>query len=138
MASFRCPCCGSPVFVVLKVDGWIFFQGGLDISPGGLREQCLTEMVARDLPGYAIGGLAGGEDKETFWRVVAHVRIPCKTSPSCFECKSVIFLSVQNAARLPANKPRYVMGVGYPLDLVVCVALGADMYVYANISISAC
>eukprot|EP01035_Chromulina_nebulosa_P021165 gene21165-27421_t len=80
-------------------------QGGLDISPGGLREQCLTEMVARDLPGYAIGGLAGGEDKETFWRVVAH-----------------------NAARLPANKPRYVMGVGYPLDLVVCVALGADMF----------
>ena len=55
---------------------------------------------------------------------------------SCFECKSVIFLSVQNAARLPANKPRYVMGVGYPLDLVVCVALGADMY--ANISISGC
>ena len=50
-------------------------QGGLDISPGGLREQCLTEMVARDLPGYAIGGLAGGEDKESFWRVVAHVCI---------------------------------------------------------------
>lgn len=38
-------------------------------------------------------------------------------------------MCVQNAARLPANKPRYVMGVGYPLDLVVCVALGADMYV---------
>mmetsp|Transcript_77285 Transcript_77285/g.151620 ORF Transcript_77285/g.151620 Transcript_77285/m.151620 type:complete len:449 (-) Transcript_77285:17-1363(-) len=80
-------------------------QGGLDVSEGGLREQCLEEMLKRDLPGYAIGGLAGGEDKSNFWRVVAH-----------------------NAKRLPANKPRYLMGVGYPLDLVVCVALGVDMF----------
>jgi queuine tRNA-ribosyltransferase len=80
-------------------------QGGLDLTPGGLREQCVTEMVKRDLPGYAIGGLAGGENKDTFWRVVAH-----------------------GTARLPRDKPRYVMGVGYPLDLVVCVALGADMF----------
>lgn len=48
-------------------------QGGLDISPGGLREQCLEEMLKRDLPGYAIGGLAGGEEKDAFWRIVAHV-----------------------------------------------------------------
>jgi queuine tRNA-ribosyltransferase len=48
-------------------------QGGLDVSEGGLREQCVKEMVQRDLPGYAIGGLAGGEDKDSFWRVVAHV-----------------------------------------------------------------
>ncbi|ONM55083.1 Queuine tRNA-ribosyltransferase [Zea mays] len=54
---------------------------------------------------YAIGGLAGGEDKDSFWRVVA-----------------------QCTAGLPENKPRYVMGVGYPLDIVVCSALGADMY----------
>ena len=80
-------------------------QGGLDVSPGGLREQCIEEMVKRDLPGYAIGGLAGGEDKESFWKVVAH-----------------------NAKRLPAHKPRYLMGVGYPVDLVVCVALGVDMF----------
>lgn len=80
-------------------------QGGLDVKPGGMREWCLSEMIARDLPGYAIGGLAGGEDKSQFWRVVAH-----------------------NAARLPPNKPRYLMGVGYPLDLVVCVALGVDMF----------
>ena len=45
------------------------------MSPGGLREWCLEEMIRRDLPGYAIGGLAGGEDKNGFWRVVAHVRI---------------------------------------------------------------
>lgn len=80
-------------------------QGGLDVSPGGMRERCLAAMVERNLPGYAIGGLAGGEDKDFFWRVVAH-----------------------NAVRLPANKPRYLMGVGYPLDLVVCVALGVDMF----------
>ena len=48
-------------------------QGGLDISPNGLREWCITEMVKRDLNGYAIGGLAGGEDKDSFWRVVLHV-----------------------------------------------------------------
>lgn len=80
-------------------------QGGLDVSPEGMRERCIKEMVKRNLPGYAIGGLAGGEDKEKFWRVVAH-----------------------NARHLPAHKPRYLMGVGYPLDLVVCVALGVDMF----------
>ena len=80
-------------------------QGGLDVSPGGLREMCLDEMIRRDQPGYAIGGLAGGEDKNSFWRVVAH-----------------------NCQRLPPHKPRYLMGVGYPLDLVVCVALGVDMF----------
>ncbi|MQM00467.1 hypothetical protein Taro_033202 [Colocasia esculenta] len=52
---------------------------------------------------YAIGGLSGGEDKDSFWRVVA-----------------------QCTASLPEDKPRY--GVGYPLDIVVCSALGADMY----------
>lgn len=89
----------------LEQNLFAIIQGGLDISEGGMREWCLQEMIKRDLPGYAIGGLAGGEDKDCFWRVVAH-----------------------NAVRLPHNKPRYVMGVGYPLDLVVCVALGVDMF----------
>ena len=80
-------------------------QGGLDVSPGGLRDLCLTEMVARELPGYAIGGLAGGEDKDSFWQVVDFC-----------------------TARLPKEKARYLMGVGYPLDLVVSVALGVDMF----------
>jgi queuine tRNA-ribosyltransferase len=80
-------------------------QGGLDVTPGGMREYCIEEMVKRNLPGYAIGGLAGGEDKDKFWRVVEH-----------------------NARLLPSDKPRYLMGVGYPLDLVVCVALGVDMF----------
>jgi len=77
-------------------------QGGLDPV---LRDICVKGLVERNLPGYAIGGLAGGEDKDSFWRVVA-----------------------QCTAGLPENKPRYVMGVGYPLDIVVCSALGADMY----------
>ncbi|KAK2995345.1 hypothetical protein RJ640_006565, partial [Escallonia rubra] len=77
-------------------------QGGLDPV---LRDICVKGLVDRNLPGYAIGGLAGGEDKDSFWRVVA-----------------------QCTAALPEDKPRYVMGVGYPLDIVVCSALGADMY----------
>jgi queuine tRNA-ribosyltransferase len=82
-------------------------QGGLDTSLGGLREQCLAGFQLRDahIPGYAIGGLAGGESKDDFWKVV----------DQC--CKA-----------LPDDKPRYLMGVGYPLDLVICTALGVDMY----------
>ncbi|KAL3677983.1 hypothetical protein R1sor_020939 [Riccia sorocarpa] len=77
-------------------------QGGLDPK---LRDQCVEGLVERNLPGYAIGGLSGGEDKDSFWRIVA-----------------------QCTAKLPEDKPRYVMGVGFPLDIVVCSALGADMY----------
>ena len=86
-------------------------QGGLDTELCGLREQCLAGFRHRDevdhytIPGYAIGGLAGGEEKDSFWRVV----------DQC--CKA-----------LPDDKPRYLMGVGYPLDLVVCTALGCDLY----------
>lgn len=86
-------------------------QGGLDTDVGGLRERCLAGFRRRELeltyviPGYAIGGLAGGESKDEFWKVV----------DQC--CRA-----------LPDTKPRYLMGVGYPLDLVVCTALGVDMY----------
>jgi len=73
-----------------------------------LREWSLGEMIKRDLPGYAIGGLSGGEAKNEFWRVVEQCTRP--------------------ESGLPANKPRYLMGVGYPLDIVVCVALGVDMF----------
>jgi tRNA-guanine transglycosylase len=86
-------------------------QGGLDVQFGGLREQCLAGFRERQLergyqiPGYAIGGLAGGEEKDCFWRVI----------DQC--CRA-----------LPDDKPRYLMGVGYPLDLVVCTALGVDLF----------
>jgi tRNA-guanine family transglycosylase len=49
--------------------------------------------------------LSGGESKDSFWRVVS-----------------------QCASKLPENKPRYLMGVGYAVDLVVCSALGVDMF----------
>ncbi|KAL9029023.1 MAG: hypothetical protein Q9196_002685, partial [Gyalolechia fulgens] len=77
-------------------------QGGLDLE---LRKKCCEEMARRDTPGVAIGGLSGGEAKDAYCRVVDN----CTTW-------------------LPQNKPRYVMGVGYPEDLVVSVALGADMF----------
>ncbi|ORY63135.1 queuine tRNA-ribosyltransferase [Pseudomassariella vexata] len=77
-------------------------QGGLDVE---MRRECTREMVARDTPGIAIGGLSGGEAKADYCRVVA----------TCTEL-------------LPELKPRYVMGIGYPEDLVVSVALGADMF----------
>jgi queuine tRNA-ribosyltransferase catalytic subunit len=85
-------------------------QGHLDISSGGLRELCLAGFRHRDqhvqrIPGFAIGGLAGGESKDEFWKVVDHA------------CR-----------HLPDDRPRYLMGVGYPLDLVVCTALGVDQY----------
>lgn len=77
-------------------------QGGLDLD---LRRECCKEMVARDTPGIAIGGLSGGEAKESYCRVV----------DTC-------------TGLLPEHKPRYVMGIGYPADLMVSVALGADMF----------
>jgi queuine tRNA-ribosyltransferase catalytic subunit len=77
-------------------------QGGLDPA---MRRECCAAMVARDTPGIAIGGLSGGEAKADYCRVVA-------------TCTPL----------LPELKPRYVMGIGYPEDLVVSVALGADMF----------
>ena len=77
-------------------------QGGLDLA---LRRKSCEELVPLNLPGYAVGGLSGGEDKANFWRGVD-----------------------ASLELLPENKPRYVMGVGYPVDIVVCVALGADMF----------
>ncbi|KAH8979027.1 Queuine tRNA-ribosyltransferase [Lactarius akahatsu] len=78
-------------------------QGGLDPV---LRDECLDEMVRRreSVAGYAIGGLSGGEEKDIFWRIIR-----------------------QCAEKLPADKPRYSMGIGFAEDLLVCVALGVDM-----------
>ncbi|GCB60879.1 hypothetical protein scyTo_0014244 [Scyliorhinus torazame] len=67
--------------------------------------QNALEMIKRDVSGFAIGGLSGGEEKDHFWRMVK--------------------LSTEY---LPPEKPRYLMGVGYATDLVVCVALGCDMF----------
>ncbi|OBT77313.1 queuine tRNA-ribosyltransferase [Pseudogymnoascus sp. 05NY08] len=77
-------------------------QGGLDLD---MRRECCEAMAARGTPGIAIGGLSGGEAKADY----------CKVVDAC-------------TGQLPENKPRYVMGIGYPEDLVVSVALGADMF----------
>ncbi|WP_243030792.1 tRNA guanosine(34) transglycosylase Tgt [Thermus altitudinis] len=77
-------------------------QGGTD---PGLRALSTRETVRFDLPGYAIGGLAVGESKE--------------------EMLSMAALSTEI---LPQGKPRYLMGVGHPEDLVAAVGLGVDLF----------
>jgi queuine tRNA-ribosyltransferase len=77
-------------------------QGGMFEN---LREASLDALVALDLPGYAIGGVSVGEPKELMRQIVAHT-----------------------PHRLPANKPRYLMGVGTPEDLVEGVGAGVDMF----------
>jgi queuine tRNA-ribosyltransferase len=70
-----------------------------------LRQESLDALVAMDLPGYAIGGVSVGEPKDEMRRIVAHT-----------------------PRRLPASKPRYLMGVGTPEDLVDGVANGVDLF----------
>lgn len=70
-----------------------------------LREESLNSLVELDLPGYAVGGVSVGEPKEEMQRIMAHT-----------------------PHRLPANKPRYLMGVGTPEDLVEGVGAGVDMF----------
>lgn len=71
----------------------------------GLRKQCATELAAMDFPGYALGGLSVGESKQEFY--------------------DILHFTVQY---LPKNKPRYLMGVGHPLDLIEGVMAGIDMF----------
>ncbi|MEQ1804754.1 MAG: tRNA guanosine(34) transglycosylase Tgt [Burkholderiaceae bacterium] len=77
-------------------------QGGMFEA---LREESLNALAELNLPGYAIGGVSVGEPKEEMQRIVAHT-----------------------PQRLPAGKPRYLMGVGTPEDLVEGVAAGVDMF----------
>ena len=77
-------------------------QGGMFES---LREASAAALAELDLPGYAIGGVSVGEPKDEMRRIVAHT-----------------------PHRLPAHKPRYLMGVGTPEDLVDGVAAGVDMF----------
>jgi queuine tRNA-ribosyltransferase len=70
-----------------------------------LRERCARELVAMEFPGYAIGGVSVGEPEE-------------EMLPQVRWC----------TALLPADKPRYVMGVGTPPQLLKMIAAGADMF----------
>jgi queuine tRNA-ribosyltransferase len=77
-------------------------QGGDDL---GLRAESARRLAALPFEGFAIGGLAVGEPAETMLAIVSHT-----------------------AAMLPADRPRYLMGVGTPADLLAAVARGIDMF----------
>jgi queuine tRNA-ribosyltransferase len=77
-------------------------QGGMFEA---LRDESLAGLVDIGFEGYAIGGLSVGEPKEDMLRILAHT-----------------------APRLPAGRPRYLMGVGTPEDLLDGIAAGIDMF----------
>ncbi len=77
-------------------------QGGLFPD---LRRRAIEEAAALELPGYALGGYAVGEAREEMWAGVA-----------------------RDAPQLPREKPRYLMGVGTPEDLLQGVAAGIDLF----------
>lgn len=70
-----------------------------------LREESLTGLLSVGFDGYAIGGLSVGEPKDDMRRILEHT-----------------------ASLLPADRPRYLMGVGTPADIVHAVAQGIDMF----------
>ena len=79
------------------------------ITQGGffpdLRVESVGQLIEHDFDGFAIGGLSVGEPKAEMHALLAHT-----------------------APLLPAHKPRYLMGVGTPLDIVSAIALGIDMF----------
>ncbi len=70
-----------------------------------LRKRHLEEVCAIDLPGYALGGYSVGEDARTMYEGVAY-----------------------STPLMPKDKPRYLMGVGTPLDLTTCIGAGIDLF----------
>ncbi len=86
--------CGNLLFLITQGN---FFED--------LREKSARIMSGMNADGYAVGGLAVGETKETMLRMLEI-----------------------SAANLPENKPRYLMGVGTPSDIVNAVSLGIDMF----------
>ncbi|MCK5619605.1 MAG: tRNA guanosine(34) transglycosylase Tgt [Candidatus Krumholzibacteria bacterium] len=70
-----------------------------------LRRRSMEALLGLDFPGYAVGGLSVGEAKDQMWEITELV-----------------------AGGLPQNRPRYLMGVGTPMDLVDGVACGIDMF----------
>lgn len=77
-------------------------QGGLDET---LRVQCASELAKMDFEGFAVGGLSVGETPEEMYRI---------TGATC--------------PQLPQGKPRYLMGVGRPVDLLESVSRGIDLF----------
>ncbi len=88
-----------------KRDGYGIFgivQGGMYKD---LRELSIKENIINNFDGYAIGGLAVGEEQSLMLDITAHT-----------------------TSLLPENKPRYLMGVGYPEDILEAVKRGVDMF----------
>jgi len=77
-------------------------QGGMFEQ---LRDESLAELTKIGFDGYAIGGLSVGEPKPDMLRILRHT-----------------------APRLPADRPRYLMGVGTPSDIIAAVTAGIDMF----------
>jgi queuine tRNA-ribosyltransferase len=77
-------------------------QGATD---QGLRKECAQALMDIGFPGYAIGGCAVGEPTDQLYAIAAYT-----------------------AALLPQDRPRYLMGVGKPADIVECIARGVDMF----------
>lgn len=77
-------------------------QGAADLA---LRERSAAQLIALGFDGYAVGGLSVGEDPETTRRIAAYT-----------------------VAALPEDKPRYLMGVGRPVDLLDFAAMGYDLF----------
>ena len=77
-------------------------QGGMFEA---LRDESLDALVDIGFDGYAIGGLSVGEPKQEMMRILAHM-----------------------APKMPADKPRYLMGVGTPEDLIEAIGMGIDMF----------
>ena len=77
-------------------------QGGMYPN---LRERSRNELIKMDFDGYALGGLSVGEPTELMYEII-----------------------VENGPKLPPHKPRYVMGIGKPLDIAYAVREGIDMF----------
>ena len=87
-----------------REDQWLFaiVQGGLDSE---LRVSCAQQLLALDFPGYAIGGLSVGETPREMYQMLD---VTCPL--------------------LPADRPRYLMGVGRPQDLLEGIRRGVDLF----------
>ncbi len=77
-------------------------QGGCELD---FREQSLDQIVNIGFDGYAVGGLSVGENKEEMYKITHHI-----------------------TPKMPIEKPRYLMGVGDPLDLLEGIEAGIDMF----------
>jgi len=88
----------------VNADGQAVFgiiQGGVYRD---LRERCARELLAEDFDGYAVGGLSVGEERAMTYEIMLHTM-----------------------ACIPDHKPRYVMGIGTPLDILEAASCGADL-----------